>query len=122
MLKHIKSVPNYLSPYKVVSNNQKQKGEPQNVSRTTTSLSYMAIYRNKRDCYCTSRMAKDGRIANATSSFYFHHKKVQRKHKKITKKYKKIIKTIDKLHKKVYNIIIKIIEGYATPYKKENAI
>lgn len=25
MLKHINSVPNYLSPYKVVSNNQKQK-------------------------------------------------------------------------------------------------
>ena len=33
-----------------------------------------------------------------------------------------IIKYVDKLHKKVYNIIIKIIEGYATPYKKENAI
>jgi len=67
----------------VVSNNQKQKGESQNVSRGTTSLPYMAIYRVERDCYCTSRMAKDGRIANATSSFYFHHKKVQRKDKKI---------------------------------------
>ena len=85
MLKHIKSVPNYLSPYKVVSNNQKQKGESQNVSRTTTSLSYMAIYRNKRDRYCAQRLEKHGRIANATSSFYLHHKKIQNKHKKIIK-------------------------------------
>lgn len=75
MLKHINSVPNYLSPYKVVSNNQKQKGESQNVSRTTTSLSYMAIYRNKRDRYFTQRLEKHGRIVKTTSSFYLHHKK-----------------------------------------------
>lgn len=31
-----------------------------------------------------------------------------------------IIKYVDRLHKKVYNIIIKIIKGNATPYKKEN--
>ena len=43
MLKHINSVPNYLSPCKVVSNNQKQKGESQNVSRGT---SVIAIVRN----------------------------------------------------------------------------
>jgi len=86
MLKHIKSVPNSLSPYKVVSNNQKQKGESQNVSRATTSLSYMAIYRNKRDRYCAQRLEKYGRIASATSSFYLQHKKLQNKHKKIIKK------------------------------------
>lgn len=83
MLKHINSVPNYLSPYKVVSNNQKQKGESQNVSRTTTSLSYMAIYRNKRDRYFTQRLEKHGRIVKTTSSFYLHHKKIIKKYKKI---------------------------------------
>ena len=31
-----------------------------------------------------------------------------------------IIKCVDKLYKRVYNINIKIIKGYATPYKKEN--
>lgn len=31
-----------------------------------------------------------------------------------------IIKYVDKLDKEVYNIIIKIIKGYATPYQKEN--
>jgi len=47
----------------VVSNNQKQKGESQNVSRGTTSLPYMAIYRVERDRYCTQRLEKHGRIA-----------------------------------------------------------
>lgn len=75
MLKHIKSVPNYLSPYKVVSNNQKQKGESQNVSRATTSLSYLAIHRSKRDRDCTQRLEKHGRIANATSSFFIYNTK-----------------------------------------------
>jgi hypothetical protein len=51
----------------------------------------MAIYRNKRDRYCTQRLEEYGRIANATSSFYLHHKKAKKKHKKIIKKYKKII-------------------------------
>ena len=64
----------------------KQKGESQNVSRATTSLSYMAIYRNKRDRYCAQRLEKYGRIASATSSFYLQHKKLQNKHKKIIKK------------------------------------
>ena len=31
-----------------------------------------------------------------------------------------MIKCVDKLDKEVYNIIIKIIKGYATPYQKEN--
>ena len=51
----------------------------------------MAIYRNKRDRYRAQRLEKHGRIANATSSFYLHHKKLQNGHKKIIKKYKKII-------------------------------
>lgn len=87
MLKHINSVPNYLSPCKVVSNNQKQKGESQNVSRGTTSLPYMAIYRVERDRYCTQRLGKHGRIAiKLLLLFYLHHKKIQNKHKKIIKK------------------------------------
>ena len=63
----------------------KNKKENRNVSRTTTSLSYMAIHRFKRDRYCAKRLEKHGRIANATSSFYLHHKKIQNKHKKIIK-------------------------------------
>ena len=31
-----------------------------------------------------------------------------------------IIKYVAKLDKRVYNIITKMIKGYATPYKKEN--
>lgn len=49
----------------------------------------MAIYRNKRDRYCAQRLEKHGIIANATSSFYLHHKKIQNKHKKIIKKTQK---------------------------------
>ena len=69
-----------------ITKNKKQKGESQNVSRTTTSLSYLAIHRNKRDRDCTQRLEKHGRIANATSSFYLQQKKLQNKHKKIIKK------------------------------------
>lgn len=86
MLKHIKSVPNYLSPYKVVSNNQKQKGESQNVSRATTSLSYLAIHRSKRDRDCTQRLEKHGRIANKLLLLSFMAKKIIKKHKKMMKK------------------------------------
>ena len=30
-------------------------------------------------------------------------------------------KSVDSRYEKVYNIITKIVKGYATPYKKENA-
>ena len=39
------------------------KGEPQNVSRRDISISYMAIHRIERDCYCTQGMAEHGRLA-----------------------------------------------------------
>ena len=98
----------------MVSNNQKTiKGEPQNVLRRATSLPYMAICRNQRDFYCTSRMAKDGRIANKLLLlFYLHHKKAQNRTQKNNQETQK---SIDKKYKKVYNINIKKLR------KKENA-
>ena len=41
----------------------KQKRRTTNVSRRDISISYVAIHRIERDCYCTQGMAEHGRLA-----------------------------------------------------------
>ena len=86
MLKHKTPYRITYLPIRWLAITKNKKGESQNVSRTTTRLPYLAIHRVERDRYCAQRLEKHGRIASATSSFYFHHKKIQNKHKKIIKK------------------------------------
>ena len=69
MLKHKTPYRITYLPIRWLAITKNKKGESQNVSRATTSLSYLAIHRSKRDRDCTQRLEKHGRIANATSSF-----------------------------------------------------